>query len=256
MRIQKTEPIPLPVRRDPARPLFAIGDIHGHADALEALLGHLDREIAERHPETEVDLVYLGDFVDRGPQPLETLQLAARGLGRPLVRETALMGNHDLFLIAEAELADRTSSMTEWTTWMSNGGRETLSAMEIHNPFRATPTLLREKLGPELCDFLSGLALTYRTGDFLCVHAGVDPIVELDEQIEFDLIWVREPFLTLAEDPEAPWTIGVTVVHGHTPDAYGVFAHRIGVDTGGFATGVFSAIEVWDGVAQFHHAMR
>lgn len=256
MRIITTPEHPLPIPRAPERPLFAIGDIHGYADALEALLAHLDRVIEARYPGQEVDLVFLGDFIDRGPQPMETLRLAARGLGRAQVRERALMGNHDLFLIEAARLAGRKPNAPNWATWMANGGVETLRAFGVPAGFSATPTQLREALGEELCAFLSGLGLTYRSGDFLCVHAGIDPVRELDEQTEQDLVWIREPFLTLATDEEAPWTVGVTVVHGHTPAGFGVFAHRICVDSGGYSSGAFSAVEIWDGVARYHMAQR
>lgn len=255
MRILKTPPEPMIVRRDPARPLFAIGDVHGHADALSVLLGYLDAEIEARYRHDEIDLVFLGDFVDRGPQPLETLRLVARGLERPLVRETALMGNHDFFLVAAARLAGRKMGPTDWATWMANGGGETLQGLGARGQIPSAASL-QEALGEDLCAFLGGLSLTYRSGDILCVHAGVDPARELDEQIEQDLIWVREPFLSLAADAEAPWTIGVTVVHGHTPSAWGAFAHRIGADTGGYSSGVFTAVEIWDGAVQFHHLRR
>ncbi|MCI4665831.1 MAG: metallophosphoesterase [Neomegalonema sp.] len=254
MRIALTEPKPMRIRRDPERPLFAIGDIHGYASALEALQLHLARHIAETYPGQAVDVVYLGDFIDRGPDPMEVLKLVNQGIGMPHVHETALMGNHDYFLVAGAELAGYKASYTDWAMWIANGGPETLRAFGLSYPLSNAAEKLRNVLGRELCEFLSELKLSYRSGDVFCVHAGVDPARALDDQIENDLIWVRDPFLSLAEDAEAPWTIGVTVVHGHTPHAYGAFANRIGCDTGGFATGVFTAVEIWDGNWRFHQA--
>jgi hypothetical protein len=82
------------------RPVYdVIGDIHGHADALERLLvelGYAERGGAWRHPERTA--VFLGDFVDRGPAIVRVLEIV-----RPMVEEgaaRAVMGNHELNAIA------------------------------------------------------------------------------------------------------------------------------------------------------------
>ena len=253
MRIAVTEFTPLSPARAAPRPLFAIGDMHGHAAALEPLMAHLDQIIAAELPEQPVDLVHLGDYIDRGPDPLGVFALVRQGLGRDLVSEVALMGNHDWFLIAAAGLQGQSLELDEWGVWLRNGGRDTLDALGGFSYMTARPERLTEALGEENVAFLEGLRLTARFGDLLCVHAGVDPLRPLEEQRQKDLIWIREPFLNPAADSEGDWPPGVTVIHGHTPNAYGQFAHRIGVDTGGFATGVFSAVEIRDGAARFHH---
>ncbi len=76
-----------------------IGDIHGHAGALERLLGDLGyRHVggAWRHPERRV--VFLGDFIDRGPRIRDTLRIvrAMTDAGTAL----AVMGNHELNALA------------------------------------------------------------------------------------------------------------------------------------------------------------
>ena len=76
-----------------------IGDIHGHADALKALLadmGYRDRAGAWRHPARQA--VFVGDFIDRGPSQLETVDIVRRmvDVGGAL----AVMGNHELNAIA------------------------------------------------------------------------------------------------------------------------------------------------------------
>lgn len=253
MHVMMSEQTPLFGGRRPARPLFAIGDIHAYLKPLNVLLRRLGDVIDETYPDQAIDLVYLGDYIDRGPDPLDVLTRISQGLGRSRVTETALMGNHDHFLLCAAGLAGRKTTVTDWATWMSNGGRATLAAIGLSNPLTASAAQLREALRPETCAFLEGLKLSFETGDILCVHAGIDPVRPLDEQIEHDLIWVREPFLELAKDEEAPWTLGKTVVHGHSPHGFGAFAHRIGVDSGGYRTGVFTAAEIWDGMVRFHH---
>ena len=252
MRLAVTEFTMLAPRRTAPRPLFAIGDVHGHAAALSPLLEHLGRVIDAEYGADAVDLVHLGDYIDRGPDPLGVLALLRTGLGRANVHERALMGNHDWFLIAAARLREQTLSLDEWAVWLRNGGRQTLTALGL-SYMTARPERLREALGAENVALLERLELSARFGDVLCVHAGVAPETPLEEQRMQDLIWIREPFLEPAEKADGPWAPGVAVVHGHTPSAYGIKAHRIGVDTGGFSTGVFSAVEIRDGSARFHH---
>jgi serine/threonine protein phosphatase 1 len=84
---------------------------------------------------------------------------------------------------------------------------------------------------------LAGLALTYRAGSYLFVHAGVRPGVPLDRQDPQDLLWIRQPFLTSDAD------FGAVVVHGHTPrPAPDVRRNRIGIDTGAVVGGVLTCV--------------
>lgn len=248
---------PLPQGRAPARPLFAIGDVHGYAEALAVLQRSVLVAAEADYPDMALDLVYLGDYVDRGPQPLETLGLVAQGCGLGRLRETALLGNHDWYLAAAAGLRGATLSGADWVIWLSNGGAETLAGLELGAKLLTgapNPADVQAALGAEACKLLEGLWLSYRSGGVFCAHAGVDPETPLDQQTEKDLTWIRGAFLHPAEKEAAPWAPGVTVVHGHTPNAFGLFANRIGVDSGGYASGIFSAVEVDParGV-RFHH---
>lgn len=255
MKLLVTPFQPEPHGRRPERPLFAVGDIHGYLDAFDGLLGHLRNVIEQERPSEPADIVYLGDFIDRGPNPKGVLERAALGLELPYVQERALMGNHDRFLLDAAYLRGRELSLTDWAVWLRNGGAETLAALGDLGFRDATPEALRAALGEPVCAFLRGLKPHWRTGDIFCAHAGVDPDIPLDAQTEQALIWIREPFLSAARDGPA-WRLGVTVTHGHTIGAHGVFANRIGVDTGGYQTGVFSAVEISDKGVRFHHLIR
>lgn len=256
MQVRMTDWAPLPNGRAPVRPLFAIGDLHGYADAAWALLAHLRRVIETERGGQPIDLVFLGDLIDRGPDPLGVMEAVRTGVGVPEVAQTVLMGNHDWFLVAAAQLSGHTLGITDWAVWLANGGRETLGALGGLSYLRATPERLREALGAQNIALLEGMSLTYRSGGVFCVHAGVDPTKPIDRQASEDLIWIRRPFLEPAEDADDPWPFGLTVVHGHTPNAYGVFPHRIGVDTGGYATGVFSAVELDADGVRLHHLER
>ena len=92
-------------------------------------------------------------------------------------------------------------------------------------------------LSPEDAEFLRTLTLFVSFGDYLFVHAGLRPGVPLEKQVEEDLIWIREPFLTSGHD------FGQIVVHGHTPgDAPEIRRNRINIDTGAFLTGCLTCL--------------
>ena len=80
-----------------------IGDIHGHAAALQRLLkslGYSRHKGVYRHPERQV--IFLGDFIDRGPQIRATLEIV-----RPMIDSgaaLAVIGNHNLQLQFQIQL--------------------------------------------------------------------------------------------------------------------------------------------------------
>ena len=243
-----------PGGRLPERPLFAIGDIHGYSDALSRLLTHLAEYIPDAYPSEDVDLVFLGDLIDRGPDPLGVLELAGQGLGVDSVRETLLMGNHDWYLATAAGFTQGKLAEREIGAWLTWGGSETLTAMNVE-PYDGVEAY-QACFSPAQAAALSRMQWRFTTGGVLCVHGGIDPLQPLEAQQPRDLMWMREPFLTAAATPEGAWPFDVTVVHGHTPDAHGVFANRIGADSGGYATGIFTALELSELGARFHYLVR
>lgn len=216
--------------------VYAIGDIHGRADQLEILLRRIERDPrdADEHPLA----VFLGDYVDRGPQVRETLELLSSG-PLPGFECRFLMGNHE-----EALLQFLDGGGEALSPWLSFGGEATLLSYGVPRPAggyaAGDPQALRAELGqripPRHLAFLRGLALSCRHGELFFVHAGVRPGVPLDRQAPEDLLWIREPFLGSEEDH------GMVVVHGHSvihrPEIRG---NRVAVDTGAYATGVLTA---------------
>ena len=92
---------------------------------------------------------------------------------------------------------------------------------------------------PQHVEFLESFLDTCRFGDYLFVHAGIRPGVELEQQTQTDLRWIREPFLFDDSDH------GFTVVHGHTISAeVEERANRIGIDTGAYRTGILTALVI------------
>jgi serine/threonine protein phosphatase 1 len=236
-------PRPLPE----GRTVFAIGDVHAHAEHLWALQEHIAGVIALEHDAANVTVVWLGDYVDRGWQPLQALDLVAAGLGQPGIEEIRLLGNHEVYLMDAATGEDL--SLPRLLNWWRFGGEETLKTLapdaRIEDPTELSAAL-RESLGPERLAFLQGLALQRRIGDYVFVHAGLHPDRPLDAQTEHDMLWIREPFLSGRD-----WRHPVTVVHGHTPEGPTALAHRIGVDSGVFASGCLTAVELSGGRLRF-----
>lgn len=251
VRIETTTWRPLPAGRAPARPLFAIGDIHGYPAPLAALQEVVRDCATEAYRHVSIDVVYLGDYVDRGPDPLGVLDLLGRGCGAATATETLLLGNHDWFLAAAAGVHGWALTDVEMRAWLRHGGVETLRALDL--PADRTPPrdAVRAKLQIHNLALLEAMRLYMQSGRIYCVHAGVDPTTALAEQERRTLLWIREPFLS---GGSGSWMHDVTVVHGHSPAAFGVHSHRIGVDSGGYESGVFSMAELASGRVRFHRA--
>lgn len=231
--------------------IYAIGDIHGRADLL-ADLHRVIRDDAAAHPERDKAVVYVGDYVDRGLQSREVVELL---LGEPLQGFEAihLKGNH------EAMMLDFLDDPAVGAGWLEIGGAATLysygvsldSGKPMPERLLEAQDRLRGKLPAGHVDFLRGLRLQHVAGDYLFVHAGVRPGVALERQSEDDLLWIRQDFLESSDDH------GKVVVHGHSitwkPE---ILPNRIGIDTGAFASGTLTCA-VLDGTERaFLHARR
>tara|TARA_R110002020_G_scaffold16871_103_gene59925 strand:+ start:284 stop:1018 length:735 start_codon:yes stop_codon:yes gene_type:complete len=215
--------------------IYAIGDVHGRADLLEALLAEIDRDLY-RHPSDDIVEIFVGDYVDRGPaskKVLEILQDDPHHDGERI----CLKGNHEDMLL------DFLEDPELLILWMQNGGQPTLASYGITPPAevgQASMSKIRDELAEAMGDdigFIRKLPLTHVEGDFLFVHAGIRPGVPLEAQDPEDLMWIREPFLShMAPFPHC-------VVHGHTPvEAPDVRPFRIDIDTGAVSSGVLTCL--------------
>jgi len=216
--------------------VYAIGDIHGCADLLDALLVRIDADDAARGP-AETSLIFLGDLVDRGPASAGVLdRLIALAQARPRVR--FLLGNHEEIFLGALDGEPKALRL-----FCRIGGRETIlsygvAAAEYE---RLDYEELVQRLGtlvpPAHRAFFDRFEDMVVIGDYAFVHAGVRPDSPLDQQRVSDLRWIRDPFL----DHRA--RLDKMVVHGHTiTPSVETHAHRIGVDTGAYATGRLSAL--------------
>ncbi|WP_226893876.1 metallophosphoesterase [Nisaea sediminum] len=234
--------------------VIAIGDVHGRADLLTALLEAVAEDVARLKPE-QVTAIMLGDLIDRGPSSLEVLGLAMGGLGaftkRP-VKDVCLVGNHDYWL---RQAVDGSLEDEDLRFWGANGGEATWRSFGITRVVGARDMIMqtRRRLPDPVLDFVMSMSVTYRVDDYLFVHAGIDPRQPLNNQTLKTLCWIRDPFL----NPEV-WPFELTVVHGHTVEwNHGeplVHGHRIGIDTGAVNTGVLTALEINSGQMRFVQA--
>ncbi|MDB5446436.1 MAG: diadenosine tetraphosphatase [Phenylobacterium sp.] len=223
------------------RLVYAIGDVHGRLDVLEPLLRDIARDARAAKPDERPLLVFLGDYVDRGPESRRVvdrvLKLAADGA----FEVTPLKGNHEEALL---QFLDEPGFAA---TWMEHGGGPTLASYGVQPSAARTDVeswaRVRDAFDAALPDahraFYQSLELMRVVGDYAFVHAGVRPGVALCDQAERDLLWIRQEFL----QDRGPFD--KVIVHGHTPaEEPQLLKHRLGLDTGAYATGVLTAVRL------------
>lgn len=226
--------------------VYAVGDIHGRLDLLQELEDRIVADAARRDGARRV-LVYLGDYVDRGYESRGVIEHFLAG-GPPDFERVFLMGNHEDYMLRF--LSDPSVARS----WFANGGIETLmsygvvaggvggtdaDAARVQAEFRdAVPETHRT--------FIAGLPVSHREGDYLFVHAGIRPGVELEKQDPEDLKWIRSDFLNDKRD------YGLVVVHGHTVEDKPVDRpNRVGIDTGAYATSRLTSVVLTGATREF-----
>jgi serine/threonine protein phosphatase 1 len=234
------ERAPPPAARFPdGRVGFAVGDIHGRADLLTEMLSLLEERAAEeRRQNGEPIVVFLGDYVDRGPNSAAVIELLVSGRPRGFHRH-CLKGNH------EQSMLDFMEAPLENRAWLLQGGAETLVAYGVQPPppvgaqdedWTSVAEMLKARVPQAHLDFLNGLERYVAYGDYAFVHAGVDAARTLEEQTDDDLYWSRDRFIASRR------RFSHRVVHGHTPvDRPYADDRRIAVDTGAYASGTLTA---------------
>ncbi len=213
--------------------LYVIGDIHGRMDLLREVHEKIAADKADAPAgRLTVGEIYLGDYIDRGPNVKEVIEWLLTSPRRGS-RRVFLKGNH------EATLLNFMRNPVILDTWLAYGGVETLHSYgvdlallrepggrkEIHRRFIANlPAAHRQ--------FLDDLLVSVIIGDYMFVHAGVRPGVAIKHQEEQDLLWIREEFLQ-SRQPH-----GKIIVHGHSPvPEPEILPNRLNIDTGAYATG-------------------
>lgn len=224
--------------------VYAVGDIHGRYDLLQPLLVRITDDYARRADGRRPILVFCGDYVDRGPDSARVLEAMVWLRKRPEIDVHLLKGNHEQALRAFIDDPQGGAS------WIEFGGAATLVSYGVNPPkfeegqngfARARDDLIERMPASHLC-LLDELSLLVVIGDYVFVHAGLRPGRPLAQQTEDDLLWIRSGFL----DARRPFE--KVVVHGHTwlDDKPQLLAHRVGLDTGSYATGVLTAARIED----------
>lgn len=160
--------------------LIAIGDIHGRLSKLTGLIEKIGLTAEDR-------LVFLGDYIDRGPDSYEVVELILK-LRQDYPNTITLRGNHEDFVVS---LFMGNQSQYERHIWLKMNGGDLTMASYKKNGF-----YLKEHQ-----DFYMNLPISYETDEYFFCHAGVRPDVPLDKQKAIDLIEIREPFLSSKKEP-------------------------------------------------------
>lgn len=213
---------------------YVVGDIHGRLDLFDALIHAIEKDDKKRD-DADTRIILLGDLVDRGPDSAGVIARTRKWQKKRNVR--VLAGNHEEMFLQSFEKVDVLRH------FLKHGGRETImsygisrkqfNALTLDELFAALPNLVPQKDR----EFLAGFEEMIIAGDYLFVHAGIDPGAPVDAQKRSDLLWIRDRFL----DHEGP--LEKVVVHGHTIfDKVMDCGNRIGIDTGAFRSGVLTAL--------------
>ena len=217
---------------------YVVGDVHGRLDLLEQLLARIYSEL-QRRPSGRTLLVFVGDLIDRGPSSAHVIE-RLRTYRHEGIQPVFILGNHEEVLLRI--LRGESQLITKWR-WF--GGSECLQSYGVepeqlaHLSDDEALAIVRGAIPENHIEFLESFVDSCRFGDYLFVHAGIRPGIDLDQQSQSDLRWIREPFLLDESDH------GFVVVHGHTisPEVQD-HPNRIGIDTGAYRTGVLTALAI------------
>ncbi len=224
--------------------IYAIGDIHGRCDLLLKLLDKIDEDVAQLPEGTEITIVFLGDYIDRGMQSRQVIDVL---LGERLkaYQTVFLMGNHEEALLQFREDA------SFGVKWSQYGGAETLFSYGLQPPqgraqfdpdaWHMVWDQFRTLMPPAHLDFFQSMEHYFTMGDYCFVHAGLRPNVPLEEQSVDDMLWIRDDFL------EDETMFDHLIVHGHTPEhAPFLDNRRMGLDTAAYSSGMLTAAKFID----------
>lgn len=216
--------------------VYAIGDVHGCASLLDDLLHRIGEDDVARGP-AKTTLIFLGDLVDRGPSSAAVIERLVRlAAERPDTR--FLLGNHEEVFLEALKGEPKALRM-----FCRIGGRETIISYGVdaaeydRMDYEELYEALKARVPDTHQSFLNAFEDMIVIGDYVFVHAGIRPGIDLPTQRPSDLRWIRNPFLDHDRRLEK------IVVHGHTiSETLDVQPHRIGVDTGAYQTGSLTAL--------------
>ena len=203
-----------------------IGDVHGHYDALMALLDAVS-------PQGQDQVYFLGDLIDRGPKSAEVVNFIMRS------NFQCLRGNHEEMLLDV--IGDGQVSVDLYQGWLYSGGHATVASYD-------------NKIPQEHIDWMKSLPIYLDLGDIWLVHAGVNPKLSLEQQSSEQFCWIRDEFHRISE----PYFKDKLIITGHTitftfpgihPGQIAAGPGWLGIETGAYHhnSGWLTALDVTQG---------
>ena len=221
--------------------LFAIGDIHG---CLKQLVSLQKKILNTRGFQKGNDLlIYIGDYIDRGPNTKDVINQILK-LQKEKVNSIFLMGNHEQVMIDF--LFNKINNLKYW---LNLGADQTFKSYKIEvaefikdgfgdDKIDRLRSVLLNELSDEHIHFLKNLRLSYSVGNYLFVHAGINPEKTLKDQDKMDFLWSRSDQFF-----DKNFKFEQIIVHGHTPEKEVInLPYRINIDTGCFFSGKLSSV--------------
>ncbi len=227
----------------PNERIYAIGDIHGRFDLLITLMQKITADADRISDGRRFKLVFLGDYIDRGENTRQVIDVLARMAAWHSPNIVFLRGNHEdalrFFLYAP----------TDGAQWLEFGGLQTLGSFGIRPPrlrfgkddlFRVRSELASAMSAYE--GLFEAMVNSHRSGDVVFAHAGVDPSKDIDAQSTRTLLWGQGGARSAEPIP------GLRIVHGHYDAERPVSEKgRICVDSGAYYTGCLTAVRLDSG---------
>jgi len=231
--------------------VYAVGDVHGKLDLLKGLVARLSKDIAREETDGPKQLIFMGDYVDRGEDSRGVLEYLA-DLSIPDCKIVFLRGNHEQQMI---DFVDDPVNKRRWLDW---GGMETLQSFDQPAIFAtasdAELIASSEAFGAALGDLRQFIdertVYWWRVGNVVFSHGGMEPSLPIDAQSPKTMLWGSQAFMEYG-GPQGYWHVHGHVIH----DAPSIVGNRIAVDTGAYKSGILTAARITnDGCAFLEHS--
>lgn len=196
---------------------FVIGDVHGCSKALRTL-------IEEISPGSDDQVIFLGDYIDRGPNSRDVVDQVL--CLQDICKTITLRGNHEIMLL------DAMKGSVNDRIWLANGGGATIAS--YGGSIDRIPDSHR--------DFFQNLKAYHESKDSIFVHANYDASKPMQDQEAAMTFWTH-----LSGAIPGPHYSGKRVFVGHTPQADGEIwdlGHLVGLDTYCFGGGYLTAYQL------------
>ncbi|MCB0333009.1 MAG: serine/threonine protein phosphatase [Bdellovibrionales bacterium] len=210
--------------------LFVIGDIHGCVSELVLLLEYLTGELDFSDRD---HLIFIGDYIDRGPASKEVIDVLMSFQSHHPESVFFLKGNHEDMFLSYLGFEGNLGA-----GYLANGG---IACLESYGFGKGvSPEKIRENLPQNHLDFYQNLNRYIIYDRFVFVHAGLNPLRDLRFQLDEDLFWIRDEFISNMH------YFKKTIVFGHTPfeDVMFHLPYKIGLDTGLVYGNMLTCLEV------------